>query len=75
MLPFSRLLLQHLRLGALAAVERQGDHLTEGLAPFLLLRRVLGRVFQRREVVDERDAVDALARCDARRGLLRVRVL
>ena len=46
-LPFSRLLLQHLRLGALAAVERQGDHLTEGLAPFLLLRRLLGRLFQR----------------------------
>ena len=60
------------RLGALAAVERarEGDHLIEGLAPFLLLRRVLGRVLQRREVVDERFEVDVGA---LRRGLLRVR--
>eukprot|EP00964_Phaeocystis_antarctica_P074075 scaffold45506_cov40-Phaeocystis_antarctica.AAC.1 len=58
------------RLGALAAVEREGDHLIEGLALFLLLCRVLGRVLQRREVVDERLEVDVGA---LRRGLLRVR--
>ena len=51
--------------GALAAVERQSHH----LAPFLLLGRVLGRVLERRQVVDERLEVDVRA---LRRGQLRV---